>query len=119
MDYEAVQAAGSMLGSASIIVLDETVDILWAVEKMVRFFRHESCGKCTPCREGTYWLAREMMRIRRGEGRPGDIDLLLDITTNMSGKCFCLLGDFATSSVTSSIKLFRPEYEALTKANGR
>ena len=115
MDYEAVQAAGSMLGSASIIVLDETVDILWAVEKMVRFFRHESCGKCTPCREGTHWLVREMVRIRRGEGRPGDIDLLLDITKNMTGKNFCLLGDFATSSVTSSIKLFRPEYEAATK----
>jgi NADH-quinone oxidoreductase subunit F len=117
MDYESVQAAGSMLGSASVIVLDETVDILWATEKMVRFFRHESCGKCTPCREGTYWLAREMARIRRGDGRPDDIGLLLDITKNMSGKCFCLLGDFATSSVTSSIKLFRGEYEAATKAN--
>jgi NADH-quinone oxidoreductase subunit F len=117
MDYEAVQAAGSMLGSASLIILDDTVDVLWAVEKMVRFFRHESCGKCTPCREGTHWLAREMARIRRGEGKPQDIDLLLDITKNMSGKCFCLLGDFATSSVTSSIKLFRPEYERATGQN--
>ncbi|MBI5879800.1 MAG: NADH-quinone oxidoreductase subunit NuoF [Chloroflexi bacterium] len=114
MDYEAVQAAGSMLGSASLIILDDTVDTLWAVEKMVKFFRHESCGKCTPCREGTYWLAREMARIRRGEGKPQDIDLLLDITKNMSGKCFCLLGDFSTSSVTSSIKLFRDDYVKAT-----
>ncbi len=119
MDYESVQAAGSMLGSASIIVMDETVDILWATEKMVRFFRHESCGKCTPCREGTYWLVREMARIRAGGGQPGDIDLLTDITRNMlGGRCFCLLGEFATSSVTSSLKLFRGEYEAATKRNG-
>ncbi|MBI3734596.1 MAG: NADH-quinone oxidoreductase subunit NuoF [Chloroflexi bacterium] len=119
MDYESVAAAGSMLGSASIIVLDETVDILWATEKMVRFFRHESCGKCTPCREGTHWLVREMERIRRGEGKPQDIDLLLDITKNMSGKCFCLLGDFATSSIVSTIKHFRGEYEAATRTNGQ
>jgi NADH-quinone oxidoreductase subunit F len=114
MDYESVQAAGSMLGSASLIILDDTVDTLWAVEKMVKFFRHESCGKCTPCREGTYWLEREMARIRRGEGKPQDIDLLLDITKNMTGKCFCLLGEFATSSVTSSIKLFREDYVKVT-----
>jgi NADH-quinone oxidoreductase subunit F len=114
MDYESVQAAGSMLGSASLIILDDTVDTLWAVEKMVKFFRHESCGKCTPCREGTYWLAREMARIRRGDGKPQDIDLLLDITKNMTGKCFCLLGEFATSSVTSSIKLFREDYVKVT-----
>ena len=115
MDYESVAAAGSMLGSASIIVMDETVDILWATEKMVRFFRHESCGKCTPCREGTHWLARELERMRAGGSKPQDIDLLLDITKNLlGGRCFCLLGEFATSSVTSSIKLFRGEYEALT-----
>ncbi len=120
MDWESVQAAGSILGSASIIVLDETVDILWATEKMVRFFRHESCGKCTPCREGTHWLVREIDRMRHGGGKPQDIDLLLDISKNMlGGRCFCLLGEFATSSVTSSIKLFHSEYEAVTKGNGR
>jgi NADH-quinone oxidoreductase subunit F len=119
MDYESVQAAGAMLGSASIIILDETVDIVWAVEKMVKFFKHESCGKCTPCREGTYWLTKELARMRRGESKPQDIDLLLDITKQMAGgRCFCLLGDFATSSVRSSIKLFRNEYEAATAKNG-
>jgi NADH-quinone oxidoreductase subunit F len=119
MDYEAVQAAGAMLGSASIVILDETVDIVWAVEKMVKFFKHESCGKCTPCREGTYWLTKELAQMRRGESKPQDIDLLLDITKQMAGgRCFCLLGDFATSSVRSSIKLFRNEYEAATAKNG-
>jgi len=112
MDFEAVQAAGSMLGSGSIIVLDEETCIVWAAMKMARFFRHESCGKCTPCREGTYFGMKVLERIERGEGRPGDPDLLLAISDQMLGKCFCPLGDFATSPLLSTVKHFRDEYEA-------
>jgi NADH-quinone oxidoreductase subunit F len=111
LDYESVQAAGSMLGSASIIVLDDTVDIVWAAYKMIRFFQHESCGKCTPCREGTYWLRRVYERIVAGRGRPGDAELLESIARQMAGKTLCPLGDFATSPVLSSLKHFRKEYE--------
>jgi NADH-quinone oxidoreductase subunit F len=112
LDYESVQAAGSMLGSASIIVMDETTDMVWATLKMSRFFKHESCGKCTPCREGTYWLVRVLERIYRGDGRPEDVDLLTEIANNMAGKPFCLLGEFATSPVLSAVKHFREEFEA-------
>ena len=111
MDYESMQAAGSALGSASFIILDETTDIPWAALKMSRFFRHESCGKCTPCREGTHWLVHVLERIVAGQGGMEDIDLLENIANQMVGKCFCLLGDFATNPVLSSIKHFRHEYE--------
>ncbi len=115
LDYESVQAAGSMLGSASFIVMDETVDMVWAASKMVHFFKHESCGKCTPCREGTYWMEDVYWRLRRGDGRPGDEGLLLDIADQMDGNCFCLLGEFSLCPVRSSIQHFRGEYEALAK----
>jgi NADH-quinone oxidoreductase subunit F len=115
LDYESVQAAGSMLGSASFIVMDETVDMVWAASKMVHFFEHESCGKCTPCREGTYWMEDVYRRLRRKEARPGDVDLLLNIADQMDGNCFCLLGEFSLSPVRSSIQHFRDEYEALVK----
>ncbi|MFQ6058350.1 MAG: NADH-quinone oxidoreductase subunit NuoF [Anaerolineae bacterium] len=117
MDYESVQEAGSMLGSASIIVMDETTDIVWATLRMARFFRHESCGKCTPCREGTYWLVAVLERIVQGRGRRTDIDLLGSICNQMAGNCLCPLGDFATSPVLSSIKHFREEYERYLDGN--
>jgi NADH-quinone oxidoreductase subunit F len=82
---------------------------------MVHFFEHESCGKCTPCREGTYWMEDVYHRLRRNEARPGDVDLLLNIADQMDGNCFCLLGEFSLSPVRSSIKHFRGEYEALVK----
>ena len=110
LDYESVQAAGSMLGSASFIILDETVDIVWAAYKMTHFFKHESCGKCSPCREGTYWLEQVLMRLRAGQGTMDDVHLLTNITHQMSGNCFCLLGDFATSSINSSLAHFKDEY---------
>jgi NADH-quinone oxidoreductase subunit F len=110
LDYESVQAAGSMLGSASFIIMDETVSIVWATTKMTHFFKHESCGKCSPCREGTFWLEQVLHRIQSGHGSQKDVDLLTDITYQMAGNCFCLLGDFATSSVNSSIALFKDEY---------
>ena len=111
LDYESVQAAGSILGSASFVILDDTVDIVWAARKMVRFFKHESCGKCTPCREGTYWALRVYDKIVSGHGTMRDIDMLVDVANGMANKCFCLLGEFATSPVLSTIKHFRPEYE--------
>src|SRR5437016_822659 len=111
LDFEAIAAAGSMLGSGGVIVIDEDTCMVGAVLRMVEFYRDESCGKCTPCREGTYWLTEILERIEHGHGKMSDIDLLMDICDNISGKSFCPLGDAATSSITSSIKLFRKEYE--------
>jgi NADH-quinone oxidoreductase subunit F len=111
-DYEAVAAAGSMFGAAGVIVLDEDTCIVGAVLRMTEFYRDESCGKCTPCREGTFWLVQLLERLEAGHGRADDIDLLRDICDNIAGKSFCPLGDAATSSIVSSIKLFRDEYIA-------
>lgn len=116
LDYESVAAAGSILGSASIIVLDEDTDIVWAARKMTHFFKHESCGKCTPCREGTYWLETLLERIEQGKGSMSDIELLPTVANQIVGRTLCPLGDFATSPVLGSIKWFRSEYEA--KVNG-
>jgi NADH-quinone oxidoreductase subunit F len=116
LDYESVQAAGTMLGSASIIVLDEDTDIVWATLKMSEFFKHESCGKCTPCREGTYWLLTLMERLHAGHGSTADIQMLDTVAGQMVGRTLCPLGDFATSPITGSLKWFKHEYEA--KVNG-
>ncbi|HEY8477564.1 MAG TPA: NADH-quinone oxidoreductase subunit NuoF [Chloroflexota bacterium] len=110
LDYDSVKAAGSMLGSASIIVLDETVCMVRAAARMVEFFRHESCGKCTPCREGTMWLHKVLTRLEEGRGSEADLDLLLSLSGEISGKVLCALGDFATSPVTATIAHFRDEY---------
>jgi NADH-quinone oxidoreductase subunit F len=111
LDYDSVQAAGSMLGSASLIVLDEDTCIVRAAALMEEFFRHESCGKCTPCREGTSWLLKVLSRIEAGRGVPGDLDLLLSLSDEISGKVLCALGDFATSPVVATVKQYREEYE--------
>ncbi len=111
LDFEAIAAAGSMLGSGGVIVLNEDTCIVGAVLRSMEFYRDESCGKCTPCREGTYWMAQILERLERGHGKERDIDLLVDICDNVSGKVFCPLGDAATSLVTSGIKLFREEFE--------
>ena len=110
LDYDSVAASGSMLGSASLIVLDESVCIVRAAARMLEFFRHESCGKCTPCREGTNWLHKILLRLERGKGSEVDLDLLLSLSGEISGKVLCALGDFATSPVTATIKHFREEY---------
>jgi NADH-quinone oxidoreductase subunit F len=110
MDFESIAAAGSMLGSAGVIVLDEDTCIIGAVLRMSEFYRDESCGKCTPCREGTYWMVELLERLEHGHGSEKDVPLLLDICDNISGKSFCPLGDAATSCIVSSIKLFRDEY---------
>jgi NADH-quinone oxidoreductase subunit F len=113
LDYESMAAAGAMLGSASFIILDETVDAVWAAEKNVKFFKHESCGKCSPCREGTHWLAGVYQKLREGRGTKHDVEMLNTIVDQMEGNCFCLLGEFVVPGVRSSLKLFRDEYEAL------
>ena len=123
LTYEDVLTVGSSLGSASFILLDETVDMVWAALKMTRFFKHESCGKCTPCREGTFWMNRIVERIYRGDGRPEDIDLLDEVAAQIGGKCLCALGDFALNPARGTIKHFRADYEkhirrALEPSNG-
>ena len=110
LDYDSVAAAGSMLGSASLIVLDETDCIVRAAALMEEFFAHESCGKCTPCREGTGWLHKLLARLEAGRGTTNDLDLLLSLAGEVSGKVLCALGDFATSPVTATLRHFKDEY---------
>ncbi|MFD3685034.1 NADH-quinone oxidoreductase subunit NuoF [Nocardiopsis sp. NPDC058631] len=110
LDFESVGAAGSMLGTRALQVFDETTCVVRAVGRWIAFYAHESCGKCTPCREGNYWMVQVLDRIERGEGTEADLDKLLDICDNLLGRSFCALGDGATSPVMSSIKHFRQEY---------
>jgi NADH-quinone oxidoreductase subunit F len=121
MDYEALAAKGSMLGSGGVIVLDESVSAVEVAYKMDEFFKHESCGKCTPCREGTYFLVKVLHRITHGHGRKEDIPLLHDVYNQMAGNCFCLLGESAVVPIRSALRLFPHEFEqAIAQAgNGR
>jgi NADH-quinone oxidoreductase subunit F len=116
MDYESVPSVGAMLGSASIIVIDDSVSMDWLINKTVHFFKHESCGKCTPCREGTYWMQHLTERIHHGQASWDDVILLNDVANNIKGKCLCALGDFATEAVTSSIQRFHSDFEAKAPA---
>jgi NADH-quinone oxidoreductase subunit F len=111
MDYESVPNVGSMLGSASIIVIDDSVSMDWLVRKTVHFFKHESCGKCTPCREGTYWMAHLIDRIEAGEAGPEKVDLLDQVAKNMEGKCLCALGEFAIQAVITGIERFPEDWK--------
>ncbi|HET8628417.1 MAG TPA: NADH-quinone oxidoreductase subunit NuoF [Thermomicrobiales bacterium] len=113
MDYDAPKKIGTILGSASVIVMDESTSIPHATLRLIEFFNHESCGKCTPCREGTLWLVKTMRRICADEGLPEDLDLLERVCGNIGGRVLCALGDFAISPILSSLKYFRHEYEAL------
>jgi len=110
LDYEAVAAAGSMVGTRSIQLFDETTCVVRVVLRWIEFYRHESCGKCTPCREGSWWVVQLLERLQRGEGSEADLDKLLDICDNITGRAFCALGDSIQPSVASSIKYFRDEY---------
>ncbi len=110
-DYEALQAAGSMLGSGALIVIDHTMNVVEATHRLMSFYMHESCGKCTPCREGTRWLWQILSRIMKGQSEGDPISKLNDICDNMSFKCFCPLGDAAIAPVVSGIKHFRADYE--------
>ena len=112
LDFEGVGAAGSMLGTRALQIFDETTCVVRAVLRWTEFYKHESCGKCTPCREGTWWLVQTLARLEKGEGQESDLDLLLDQCDNILGRSFCALGDGATSPISSSIKYFRDEYLA-------
>ena len=110
LDFEAVGAAGSMLGTRALQIFDETTCIVRAVLRWTEFYAHESCGKCTPCREGTYWMVQILRRLEQGTGTQADLDVLVDTCDNILGRSFCALGDGATSPITSSIQYFKDEY---------
>ncbi len=110
LDYEGVAAAGSMLGTKALQVFDETTCVVRAVLRWTEFYKHESCGKCTPCREGTWWLVQILRDLEAGKGTAADLDKLLDIVDNIAGRSFCALADGAASPIISSLKHFREEY---------
>jgi NADH-quinone oxidoreductase subunit F len=110
--FDAVAKAGSLLGSAAIMVLDDTTDMVWLAENLLHFYRHESCGKCTPCREGTDWLFRILNRLLKGEGSQKDIHLLKSVADNINGKTLCAFGDAAATPVLTTLKWFGAEYDA-------
>jgi NADH-quinone oxidoreductase subunit F len=111
-DFESMAQAGSMLGSGAIIVVDETVPIVEVALRLAEFYRHESCGKCVPCREGTNWTVKMLERIDSGEATPMDLDVMASVQANIIGNCLCVLGDSMAMPVGSMIKHFRPEFEA-------
>ena len=111
LDYDSIAKAGSMLGSGAVIVMDETVCMVKALERLSYFYYEESCGQCTPCREGTGWLYKVVHRIEHGQGRPEDLELLNSVTENIMGRTICALGDAAAFPVRSFIKHFRAEFE--------
>jgi NADH-quinone oxidoreductase subunit F len=116
MDYATVRTLGADLGSASVIVLDDTVDIDWVINKTIHFFKHESCGKCTTCREGNYWMKNLTERIHSGTGAQNDVDLLLNVAKQMQGKCLCALGEFSTMAVVTGIERFPQDFKKAVKA---
>jgi len=118
MDFESVAAAGSGLGTRSVMVFDETTCVVGAVLRWTEFYQHESCGKCTPCREGTFWLVRILERLEHGQSTEGDVEKMLDVCDNITGRAFCALGDSATPPITSAVKYFRDEFIQHFKEGG-
>ena len=114
MDYESVPKVGAQLGSASVIVIDDSISIPWLINKTVHFFKHESCGKCTPCREGTYWMMHLAERISQGKASMNDVMLLQDVANQIKGKCLCALGEFSIEAVLTGIERFPADFEAVT-----
>jgi len=110
MDYASVRALGADLGSASVIVIDDTVSTEWIINKTIHFFKHESCGKCTPCREGTYWMMHLIEDLRDGKHSPSNVDLLLTVAKQMQNKCLCPLGEFSTMAVVTGIERFPQDF---------
>jgi NADH-quinone oxidoreductase subunit F len=110
--FDGLAKAGSMLGSAAMIVMDDTTCMVWAAENLMHFYRHESCGKCTPCREGSDWMLRILHKIERGEGEMRDLELLESVATNIAGKTLCPFGDAEVAPVLSTLRHFRHEYDA-------
>jgi NADH-quinone oxidoreductase subunit F len=114
MDYESVQSVGSLLGSASVIVIDDSHSMDWVINKTIDFFKHESCGKCTPCRDGNYWMKHLTARIHSGQASAADVKLLDSVAAQVYGKCLCALGDFSTMAVRSAIERFPEDFEKVT-----
>jgi NADH-quinone oxidoreductase subunit F len=119
MDFDSLRKAGSSVGSAAVIVMDETTCMVRVLERLSRFYRAESCGQCTPCREGTGWMNRMLVRILAGEGRPGDLDLLVQVANQIEGHTICALGDAAAWPVQSFLRHFRHEFEYMIANGGR
>ena len=111
LSFDGMVAAGSMLGSAAVIVMDETTSMVWVAKNLIHFYKHESCGKCTPCREGVDWLYKILEKIERGDGELRDVELLLSVCDNIGGKTLCPFGDAEIAPVISTIQHFRDEYE--------
>jgi len=111
LDYESIAAAGSMLGSGAVIVIGDKTCMVWVIDRLIHFYKHESCGLCTPCREGTGWLEQLISRIERGEGKPGDLEKIDSICVNILGRTVCPLGDAAVMPIQSALKLFRDEFQ--------
>ena len=118
LDYEGVGAAGSMLGTKALQIFDETTCVVRAVLRWTEFYKHESCGKCTPCREGTWWLVQTLARLEKGQGSEADLEQILDQCDNILGRSFCALADGAVSPISSSIQYFREEYVAHLEHGG-
>jgi NADH-quinone oxidoreductase subunit F len=114
--YEAMAEAGSMLGTASVIVVDDSQPLVPLALRLAEFYRHESCGKCVPCREGTNWTVKMLERIDEGEGTPMDLDIMGEVQSNIMGNCLCVLGDSMAMPVKSMLEHFRPEFEAHMEA---
>jgi NADH-quinone oxidoreductase subunit F len=119
MDYDALKALGSGVGSAAVIVMDETTCMVRVLERLSRFYMSESCGQCTPCREGTGWLNRTLLRILHGKARREDLDLLLEVAGRIEGHTICALGDAAAWPVQGILKHFRPEFEYMIDHGGQ
>jgi NADH-quinone oxidoreductase subunit F len=115
LTYEGLNDYGSVMGSASLIVMDETVDMVWAAMKMAHFFKHESCGKCTPCREGTFWMDKLITKINYGYGTEEDVKVIESVASQIGGKCLCALGDFAVNPILATVRHFKDEYIAKVK----
>ena len=119
MDYDSVKKAGSALGSGAVIVMDETTCMVNMLRRIARFYYSESCGQCTPCREGTGWMYRMLCRIMDGKGRPEDMDKLVDVANKIEGRTICALGDAAAWPVQSFLKHYRHEFQYMIENNGR
>ncbi len=109
LDFEGVGAAGSMLGTRALQIFDDTTCVLRAALRWTEFYQHESCGKCTPCREGSYWMVRTIERLEHGKGTDADLETMLDVGSNIIGRAFCALGDAVPVPITSAIQYFRDE----------
>jgi NADH-quinone oxidoreductase subunit F len=118
LDFDSVAKAGSMLGSAGTIVMDDSTCMVWMAQKLTYFYKHESCGKCSPCREGTGWMLRLLGKIEEGQATPKDLDTLWEVCDSIGGKTLCPFGDAAIAPPQSTLKKFRDEYEYHVRERG-